>query len=664
MDLLVQTGSTKGTTNVSLVSETFKSVGGETVNMIIQVHASKEDAKMLEKEWSAILEHSLLETDGDAASRLDGTLKELNGLLKGLLMSGTVSDVHAIIALAEKNGSLHISHAGQAEAYLVRGGIASQVTEYTRGKPTPAFVHISSGDIKPKDIVVLSSQRLLRTVTPVQLAQMAKREDQLLEELRVSLDAEREQAALGVLLMEGKETEAPLATEEVRRTPSRRSGKRGGSVLSGLSLPAFSLPSLPSLSSVSKFKKSMPKVQMKSVLSGKFIEKSKDAITSFLGDLRDPKRKKRAHLLLIAGTLAAFLIVWSGVQLSTTSQRSKTKAELKELVTEIDGQIRTAENRRLAGDIDSANAILQRAEDQAKQVVDNESGYFKSEALDLIDRIRAKTEEINNIVRLPPRLVVNLSSKNPDVITQGFIGMEDGEFLIYDRQDVYRVILNSVEEPDRIVDEELITKGVSFPRYQTSVFQTTDNSMLEIISDQPTSMKTDDPAGWIMGKDMETYLRYLYVLSPENNQIYKYERLNNRYGAPTGYNVNADLKTALDMTIDGSVYVLKEGGEVLKLLRGETQPFSLRYAPEKVLQDVTKIYKVPDGRNLYFLDPVGHRIIVTTSGGDTGEASYSRQYILESDQIGELKDIYVDTDETHLYVLDEKRVYAIDLEVQ
>ena len=79
-----------------------------------------------------------------------------------------------------------------------------------------------------------------------------------------------------------------------------------------------------------------------------------------------------------------------------------------------------------------------------------------------------------------------------------------------------------------------------------------------------------------------------------------------------------------------------------------------------MLKDSTKLYKVIDG-NLYFLDPEGARVVVTTDGGATGEASYLRQYVLEGDQIGTLRDLYVDPDQTHLYVLDEKRLYVIDL---
>jgi hypothetical protein len=181
-------------------------------------------------------------------------------------------------------------------------------------------------------------------------------------------------------------------------------------------------------------------------------------------------------------------------------------------------------------------------------------------------------------------------------------------------------------------------------------------------------MKTDDPAGWVAGIAAETYLRYLYVLAPDRstagkNQIYKYERLQNRYGPPTAYNVNGDLTDALDIAIDGNVYVLRRGGTIVKLFRGESQPFQIRQAPENLLVNATKIYKVQDG-NLYLLDPVEGRVIVIGDVGIGGEATYLRQYVLEIDQLGTLQDLYVDPDQSHLYVMDEKRIYIIDLNQQ
>ncbi len=650
MDITVQMGQTKGVGGTSLSALSLESAQGEHVLLLLQTEAEKSDAASLEKEMGNIIRVSLLETEGESAARLDGTLKELNGLLKGLLLSGSIRDVHAIISIADPAGVLHVSHAGRAEAYVVRGASTSQITEYTRGKPTPAFVYIASGSLEPRDVIVLSTQRLLRAFTPAQLTQAAQRGGKIVEEITHTLEGEKEQASVAAFVVGGGkqlslEDKAPVRERKgatLRSLRSRR-GAGGAGWMQALSSMA---------AGVSERLRGLDLPRHSALL--------KSLAQSFFSDLRDPKRKRRAHLLLVAGTIALFIVIWALLQLTMNSERSKTREELGVLVEQIGTELKTAENRRIAGDIDSANAILERAEERGKQVMDNKLGLYRMEALDLLDRIRSKREEINNIVRLAPRVVANLAAKNPDVVAQGFIGLADGEFMAYDRQDLYRVLLNSVENPVRLSDEELIVSGTAFPRYQTQVFQTTGNTLLELIAGQSTIMKTEDPAGWVTGKSIEAYLRYLYILSPENNQIYKYERLSNRYGPPSPYNVNGDLKNGIDIAIDGNVFVLKDDGTVVKLLRGEEKPFVIRHAPDALLRDATRVYKVPDG-SIYFLDPVGGRGVVVTDGGQTGESTYVKQYVLEGDQIGKLADIYVDPDETHAYVIDEKRIYAVDL---
>ncbi len=609
--------------------------------LLLQVDSSPNDAKTLEKECATVIKHALLETEGDANTRLDGSLKELNGLFKGLTFSESVQEVHAIVSIVDTAGVMHVSHAGRAEAYVVRGASASQITEYTRGKPTPAFVHIASGGLEPRDIIIFSSQRLLRTVTPAQLAQIAQREEHLLDELILELESEKEQSALGILHVSGR---GKTSAKPLRSAGSSRRRKRG----KGLTLSAVLSSAADVTSRVSDY--------VPSGLSGKFQE----WFSSFMSDLKSPKRKKRAHLLLLAGTVAVFLVVWATVNLGTSTQKRQSRAELEERLEEVDQLIRTAENRRLSGEVDSANAILEQAEQRAKQVMDNQTNLFRAEALDLLERVRVKREEINSIIRLSPRVVVNLGTKNSDIEAQGFIGLEDGEFIAYDRQDLYRVLLNSVEDPERLSDDELILDGDDFERYQTVVFQTTDNSIIELVNGQPTSMKTEDPAGWLKATDMETYLRFLYMLSPENNQIYKYERLSNRYSGPSEYNVNGDLTGALDMTIDGNIYIIKEGGELMKLLRGEVHPFTIRHLPDGALDNATRIFKVFDG-HIYILDPVSASVIVATDGGGSAEGSYVKKYVLEGDQIGDLRDVFVDDEETKLYVIDEERIHAVDL---
>jgi hypothetical protein len=127
------------------------------------------------------------------------------------------------------------------------------------------------------------------------------------------------------------------------------------------------------------------------------------------------------------------------------------------------------------------------------------------------------------------------------------------------------------------------------------------------------------------------------------------------------------------MTITGPAYVLKDVSvgkapgepgtrEVLKLLRGEKQPFTIRNLPPGALDGVTKIFKSSATGNFYFMDPDNKRIVVTTNDGDLGDSLYLKQFVLDSDQVGKLKDVFVDESDTRLYVLDEKKLYAIDLQ--
>lgn len=668
MKIDVSTGHTKAPAGTLLVPLVLGGEKGDKVFFLLHSEGKSSktgDARNMQDECVSVLTHSILDGEGDAYTRLESALKELNGLLKGFQLSDVVEEVHALVGLLEPDGNFHLSHVGRAEAYLIRDGAATQITEYSRGKQPVAFLHIVSGPLEPGDHVMLSSQRLLRTITPAQLAQIAMRGEDAVADIVKDLESEKEVACISHIIVEPSAKTSTAPTRPSARLAGHTRGTRKQGTAAGISgmFSRFVEPAMGGLNAAGGH-------LLKRMTSAK--GKGGNWLSRFLADLSDPARKRRAHLLLLAGLAGLFLIVWMIVQLSLSTQKSQTRGELEALIAQINTDISTADNRKLAGDTDSANAILQRAEDRARQVMANESGLFRSDALNLLDRIRSKKEEMNNIVRVPPRVMATLTAKKADVSAIGMIGLSDGEFLVYDHQNYYRVLLNSVEGPTGLNTEELIVDGVSFPRFQSQVFLTTGNSIIELQNGQTSVMKTEDPNGWVTGADVKTYLRYMYVLSPEKRQIYKYEHLAGRYGPASEYNVSGDLKGAIDMTITGPVYVLKETTaakpdtpgqhDVIKLLRGEKQNFTIRNLPPGALNGVTKIYKSSPNGNFYFLDPSSKRIVVTTNDGDLGESLYLRQYILDSDQVGKLQDIYADPDDSRLYVLDEKRLYVVDVQ--
>jgi len=672
MDIAIQTGTTRPTAGSMLVARTFSGGNKEQACLLIQARARGRDGDMLEEECMHIVKHALLGTEGEAWARLDGTLKELNGLFKGFLLGGTVSDVHAVVALLDKTGALHVSHAGRGEAWLLRRGSASQITEVSRGKALPSFIHISSGQVEPGDTVIFATQRLMRAVTATQLGQLSQKGDLLLTELIRSMQAEEESSSLATVQVDGGAVstvyeEDDEEEEKPRRrsaSASRRSAKRAGSLpswqvwlerLTGLLKPLQPLLSRLHISGASRLKRATGSFSWRDI---------PEFFSNFLSDLKDPKRRKRAHLLLLASALGAFLLIWMAVKLATDTQRNKTREQLALLIEQTSSELQAAESRHIAGDTESANAILAHAEEAAKQVLADESKLYRTQATDLLNRIHEKRDSINNITKVEnPRVAADLSAKYSAVAAQGLIGIRDGELVAFDRQRTYRIISTIISDPLPISgNEDLLVDGVAFERYQNQVYLTSGEGVIEVTNDnQIAAMKTDDPGGWTSGIDIETYARFLYVLAPSAKQIFKYERLNNRYGSPVPYNENAELTGALDMAIDQSVYILKTGGVILKLLRGQTQSFVVRRAPANLLTTATKLFKVVES-NFYILDPQENRVIVLSDGGAGGESSYVRQIVLEGEDIGVLQDLYVDPDETHLYVMDEKKVYVIDLQ--
>jgi hypothetical protein len=660
MNTTIATGQTKTSTDVHLLHKTLVSKNQENIVILMQTDAVEDAIPDLHREMLEIINQSLVLTDGETNTRLDSCLKEMNGLIKGFLLSGSIKDIQAIVCIVDQRNMLHISHAGRSEAYVVRGNTANQITEYAKGKSVPSFVHIASGQLEMEDVVVVSTQRLLRSITPAQLVKISLHAKNTLPELIQTLEFEHEAAALATIEIAGEistkntATEAPIVAEASNTREAAPT-----------SAPA--VKDIQSESSIldSAWKNVYNRIQKTSLALSKNNKSPFSKVAQWFRNTFILKRTngKNMHLLLIAGAISIFLIVWLAVNVSSFAKRSQIKAELGTIIEEINEDIRNAENRKLTGDKQAAIAILDRAEEQAKKVANDDSQIYRKEALDLLYSIQAKREDVSNIVRRSPIVAAELTEKNPDIQATGMIGLGNEKFIVNDKQSAYRVISNITEDGKVLSESELVITGTNFPRYKSQIFSITGNGMLEFVDNKAVSVKTDDTNGWINAVDMETYQRFLYLLAPQNNQIYKYERLSDRYGVPLEYNVNGALEDALDMSIDVFVYILKKDGTIIKLLSGETKNFAITQAPSDILKNATKIYKVPDGK-LYALDPVGKKVIVLEIDATTGDATYLKQFAFDGDQIGSLHSLYVDEEESWLYIADEKRVFKIELSAQ
>jgi hypothetical protein len=158
---------------------------------------------------------------------------------------------------------------------------------------------------------------------------------------------------------------------------------------------------------------------------------------------------------------------------------------------------------------------------------------------------------------------------------------------------------------------------------------------------------------------LEPYKGRLYALDPEQSQVWRIPASGDGFGPPEGYFPagTPDLSTAIDMTIDGSVYILLEDGRILKFLGGEEQPYQLGDLPESLIHPVALASEgdAEDGA-LYVADAGAQSIVAVTKDGE-----FIHQIKAEGDALAGLEALTIEKRNRTLFALAGGRLYAVAL---
>jgi len=167
------------------------------------------------------------------------------------------------------------------------------------------------------------------------------------------------------------------------------------------------------------------------------------------------------------------------------------------------------------------------------------------------------------------------------------------------------------------------------------------------VADSDTWMKPEAAGG---------YYGNLYVLDPLLNAILKYVPTDNAYtNPPTSYlnpNLGIDLTGAVDMTIDGNVYVLYAGGEVAKFYDGERITFTMNGLPSP-MQSPSAIFvsgvQEPDAEGyVYVADTGNERVLQFDKDGNFVRQLKAR---LEGEEMKDVRGLYVDEESERILLV-------------
>jgi hypothetical protein len=160
---------------------------------------------------------------------------------------------------------------------------------------------------------------------------------------------------------------------------------------------------------------------------------------------------------------------------------------------------------------------------------------------------------------------------------------------------------------------------------------------------------------------VDSYFGNFYVLDPPANRLWRYLPTVDGYNAaPESYfptDQPLDLTSAVDLTIDGAIYVLFKDGRISRFEGGQPAGFNIT-GLDKPLSNPVAIFTAPNEsvQHLYIADAGNRRVVQLNKDG-----SFVRQFKPregEGVSFANLQDIFVDEIGGRIYILDSNNLYV------
>ncbi|PIZ74497.1 hypothetical protein COY07_00590 [Candidatus Peregrinibacteria bacterium CG_4_10_14_0_2_um_filter_43_11] len=588
----------------------------EQIWLAIEIEGETKYARSIVQNIVEVIEEMFFEkTELDTYERFEGTLKEVNLILKNLAEKHgeeATGSISAILGVFSGN-ELHLTQSKNAEAYLIRRGKLSMISEGLSGKSKDLFVNIASGELMPDDKIIFATSRLLRLMTQTQLVNIfGDGVTEAVDGLRELTIAEND-LNLGATCIHVK-------LPQKNSTPLERAKTN------------------PRLLKIQQWAK-----KIQNIVAEKISEKTKGTKVNF----------NRKGILIALVSIVLILMI--SVSVLMDSRRNQVlRDEYRLRIETMNQDLSVANTKGYANDKETANAILDKVEREARDILG--TNYFRQEALALMGKTQEIRDSINNTIRIKQvKPYVDLKTKNPSIQALGMVTLDEN-FFVYEYNKIYEVILDQVLDPKVLDDNEVVTASTAMEDQGVVVLMTQSGRVMEYQNGQVSFADTND-VSWESGVALAAYGRNVYVLNPTKNQIYKYSRLRGAYTSMTEYNGDADLSNGISMAIDGNVYVLQKGGEITKLFKSKKQPFRVEGMPGDI-SEVSQIFTIAELNQLYLLDTINKRVVIVEKDRN-GVAHYVGEVVFE--ELDNVKGFYVNKNEDKLYLLTESEIYQVDI---
>lgn len=557
------------------------------------------------------IEDFYFESEGGSSEKLAATFKEFEKKL--------AEECEFSLCLAVVSGKvLYLIGKGAVEVYLKRGGKLSPLLSIGNSS------QLISGFLNEGDKLLLTSKSLVSFLGPELQKAMDLSVDGFEEEIESKIgSSDLDNQGLAALAVEvempAEETIAPLPVKEEKIEEVYQDFNND---------------------------LAKPKINFKNILG---------PVLGLFGSLgsRFP-RSGRGRLIL---AIILIIIIAGGAGYKYKSGRDRARqAQFNQLLQQAKDDFNAAKGiaslnpTEAKSKLDSAKNEVDKA--LALKAGDKEAAAFKKQ----IEQDSSSILQQSSVADFPLFLDMDLVKKN---FRASQMSLSGTKLLLLDPVVKTLVTIDLAKKSNQILagsdqlgDAQLasINGGLAF-------IYSGDKGVLKVdTTNQKITTVAKKDSDWGKIADLYGFAGNVYILDSGKSQIWKYLPASDSYSAKRPYlndGVKADFTGALRMQIESSVYILKQGGEILRFTRGDKDNFSLG-GLDKGVKDPKSIFVSSDTDNLYVLDSGNSRLLTLTKTG-----SYKGQ--MGGAKFATATDLVVDEKNKKVYLLEGSKIFQVDL---
>lgn len=360
-----------------------------------------------------------------------------------------------------------------------------------------------------------------------------------------------------------------------------------------------------------------------------------------------------SKVLFLATIVLSIIFISSIGVLRMKEKQNILHQALTSKVEAIEEQLENAEASILYGNTDKAFDMLQTAKQSIESLPADQKDVeeIKTRLTGLLDE---QFRKIQKVTLVETTAIADLSEKQ---VTISGLEKIDNSLLAYgaENQTLYTITIATGEVREQIHDTLGTFAGASVPKENDEAIFFATNNTVASYDKESTALSPKDisyPVDNVKMIGPYIYNTRLYAVDTANNQIYKHNKTSTGYDKGAAWLKDSDdrLANATTLAVDGSIYVGREDGSIVKYSKGVEESFTINNL-EPALASAIELWTHNNVDYLYILEPANQRIVKVSKSG-----RLVKQY--KHDDWANPAGFVVDAEGDTIYVVDSGKIYS------